>query len=62
MKFRLTKHVRFTLSALGLVLLTMGFTGESQTHPNPCPDSSAIYVNGEFVECLNSKKKSRARP
>ena len=56
MMLRLTKLMMFPLSAAGLVILTMAFTVEEQQTNNPCTDSRAVYVNGEFVECLNDSR------
>ena len=59
MKINLTKLAWFPLSAAGLVLLTISYTGENHERTNPCSESSAIYVDGKFVECFNSRKETR---
>lgn len=54
---RLTKFAPFILSALGLVFLILVYTGEWTTRNDSCESNSALYVNGEFVECLRARKQ-----
>lgn len=62
MRFFLTISALLPLAAIGLILLTMESDADDQVNPNPCPDSFAIYVDDQFVECLNAEKRYRAYP
>mgnify|MGYP001811924667 CR=1 FL=1 len=56
MVYRFTKVAPFVLSAVGLVLLMLIYTGGKSTRANACESSPAIYVNGELLECLSGRK------
>ena len=61
MKARFTIIALLPLNLVGLLLLTMGYAAEEQ-RPNPCPDSPAVYIDGEFAECLNRSGSYKAYP
>lgn len=54
---RFTKVAPFLLSAIGLVLLMLIYTGGKSTRANACKSSPAIYVNGELLECLQGRQE-----
>ena len=62
MKYVLTISALLPLAVVGLVLMTVGSAADDEVSVNPCPDSFAIYVDEQLVECMNSKQKYKAYP
>ncbi len=62
MKLYLTIVAIINVTIVGVLLLTMDSAAVEQNALDPCPGSFAIYVDDQFVECMNAEQRYKAYP
>ena len=62
MRVYLTILALLPLGIIGVSMLVFAERGETAAIQDPCPGSFAVYVDGSFVECMDSEQKYKAYP